>query len=124
MPVRAISRAAARTRSSPLSGNTISRFRADARWRIQPNDITELAELQADLLASAAELVAPGGQLVYSVCTITSAESVDHFTPAGFEVDSTPPSIGTWRPFEQGWRVLPHDADTDAMVLIRYRRIS
>ncbi len=43
--------------------------------------------------------------------------------PAGFEVDPTPPPVGTWRPFEQGWRVLPHDADTDGMVMIRYRRI-
>jgi 16S rRNA (cytosine967-C5)-methyltransferase len=80
--------------------------------------------LQARLLASSAELVAPGGRLVYSVCTITAAESVDHRTPDGFEVESTPPTIGAWRPFEQGWRVLPHDADTDGMVLIRYRRTS
>ena len=109
---------------APCSGLGALRRRADARWRIQPSDIIELAELQAKLLASAAELVKTGGRLVYSVCTITAAESVDHLTPAGFEVDPTPPSTGVWRPFEQGWRVLPHDADTDAMVLIRYRRIS
>ena len=90
----------------------------------RPSDITELALLQAELLVSAAELVAPGGRLVYSVCTITEAESVDHATPDGFEVDTTPPPVGQWRPFEQGWRVLPQDADTDAMVLIRYRRTS
>ena len=70
------------------------------------------------------ELVAPGGRLIYSVCTITAAESVDHPTPDGFEVYTTPPSVGSWRPYEQGWRVLPHDADTDGMVLIRYRRAS
>ncbi len=87
------------------------------------DDVVELAELQARLLASAAELVAPGGRLVYSVCTITAAESVDHATPDGFEVDPTEPPVGTWRPFEQGWRVLPQDADTDGMVLIRYRRV-
>ena len=109
---------------APCSGLGALRRRADARWRIQPDDITELAELQSRLLVSAAELVAPGGRLVYSVCTITSAESVDHRTPDGFEVDPTPPAIGAWRPFEQGWRVLPHDADTDGMVLIRYRRTS
>jgi 16S rRNA (cytosine967-C5)-methyltransferase len=89
---------------------------------VQPEDVTELARLQAELLAAAAELVAPGGRLVYSVCTITAAESVDHRTPVGFEVDPSPPPVGVWRPFEQGWRVLPHDADTDGMVLIRYRR--
>jgi 16S rRNA (cytosine967-C5)-methyltransferase len=109
---------------APCSGLGALRRRADARWRITPTDITELAALQARLLESAAQLVAPGGRLVYSVCTITAAESVDHDTPAGFEVDDTPPTVGQWRPFEQGWRVLPQDADTDAMVLIRYRRTS
>lgn len=109
---------------APCSGLGALRRRADARWRITPTDISELAALQARLLVSAAELVARGGRLVYSVCTITAAESVDHATPDGFEVDDTPPVVGLWRPFEQGWRVLPHDADTDAMVLIRYRRIS
>jgi 16S rRNA (cytosine967-C5)-methyltransferase len=108
---------------APCSGLGALRRRADARWRIEANDVVELAELQARLLASAAELVAPGGRLTYSVCTITAAESVDHATPDGFQVDPTEPPIGIWRPFEQGWRVLPQDADTDGMVLIRYRRV-
>lgn len=109
---------------APCSGLGALRRRADARWRIQDSDIVELAELQRRLLDAAAALVAPGGRLIYSVCTITAAESVDHPTPAGFEVYTTPPSVGTWRPFRQGWRVLPQDADTDGMVLIRYRRTS
>lgn len=107
---------------APCSGLGALRRRADARWRIRPDDVTQLAALQADLLVSSAELVAPGGRLIYSVCTITAAESVDHATPAGFEVDPTAPPVGAWRPFEQGWRVLPHDADTDGMVMVRYRR--
>jgi 16S rRNA (cytosine967-C5)-methyltransferase len=109
---------------APCSGLGALRRRADARWRIEPSDIVELAALQRRLLESAATLVSPGGRLVYSVCTITAAESVDHPTPAGFEVDPSPPPAGSWRPFRQGWRVLPQDADTDAMVLIRYRRTS
>ena len=107
---------------APCSGLGALRRRADARWRIRPDDVLDLAKLQGDLLASSAELVAPGGRLVYSVCTITAAESIDHPTPTGFEVDPSPPAIGTWRPFGQGWRVLPHDADTDGMVMVRYRR--
>jgi 16S rRNA (cytosine967-C5)-methyltransferase len=109
---------------APCSGLGALRRRADARWRIGPGDVTDLAMLQGRLLESAATLVAPGGRLVYSVCTITAAESVDHPTPSGFEVDPSRPSVGTWRAFRQGWRVLPHDADTDGMVMIRYRRVS
>lgn len=108
---------------APCSGLGALRRRPDARWRIRPGDIDELATLQAELLASSAELVRPGGRLVYSVCTLTAEESVDHATPPGFVVDTTPPAFGIWRPFAQGWRVLPHDADTDGMVLIRYRRV-
>ena len=107
---------------APCSGLGALRRRADARWRIQASDVIDLAALQRRLLESAATLVSPHGRLVYSVCTITSVESVDHPTPAGFEVDPTPPPAGSWRAFRQGWRVLPHDADTDGMVMIRYRR--
>ncbi len=106
---------------APCSGLGAMRRRADSRWRIQPTTIAELAELQGRLLISAAEMVRPGGTLVYSVCTLTAAESIDHPVPEGFEVDIAPPE-GTWRPYAHGWRVLPHDDDTDGMVLIRYRR--
>jgi 16S rRNA (cytosine967-C5)-methyltransferase len=107
---------------APCSGLGALRRRADARWRIEPSDVVQLSMLQAGLLASAAELVRPGGRLIYSVCTITAAESIDHPTPDGFEVDARRPEVGQWRPFGQGWRVLPQDADTDGMVMIRYRR--
>lgn len=109
---------------APCSGLGALRRRPDARWRIEASDITELAVLQRQLLTAAAAMVRPGGRLVYSVCTVTAEESIDHPTPAGFEVDPSEPPIGSWRRFGQGWRVLPHDADTDGMVLIRYRRVA
>jgi len=109
---------------APCSGLGALRRRADARWRIEPDDVGDLARLQKQLLTSAASLVRPGGRLVYSVCTLLDAESVDHPTPPGFEVDDTEPPSGRWRRHRQGWRVLPHDADTDGMIMIRYRRTS
>ncbi|MCY3850256.1 MAG: hypothetical protein OXF75_05570 [Acidimicrobiaceae bacterium] len=60
---------------APCSGLGSLRRRPDARWRIQPQDIGELATLQQQLLKSAAELVVSGGTLVYSVCTLTAAET-------------------------------------------------
>lgn len=106
---------------APCSGLGALRRRADARWRITPTDVDQLVWLQRELLASTAPLVRPGGRLVYSVCTLTAAESIDHAWPAGFEPDPRPPA-GNWRPYGAGWRVLPHDDDTDGMVLLRYRR--
>ena len=92
---------------APCSGLGALRRRADARWRIEPNDVRELARLQAQLLTSAASLVRPGGRLVYSVCTLLDAESVDHATPEGFEVDDSEPPSGRWRRHRQGWPCCP-----------------
>ena len=107
---------------APCSGLGALRRRPDARWRITPDDIDDLVVLQRELIAEAARLVAPGGRLVYSVCTLTSAESTDHPVPVGFEIDRRPPA-GVWRAHDHGWRALPQDDDTDGMVLIRYRRL-
>lgn len=107
---------------APCSGLGALRRRPDARWRIQPADVDALAALQRELLAASAALVRPGGRLVYSVCTLTAAESIDQPVPDGLELDDRPPPTGEWRPYGPGWRVLPHDADTDGMTLLRYRR--
>ena len=106
---------------APCSGLGALRRRADARWRIEPADVTALAEVQRRLLADSARVVRPGGTLTYSVCTLSAEESIDHPVPEGFEVIAERPA-GSWRPYAHGWRVLPHDDDTDGMVLIRYRR--
>ena len=106
---------------APCSGLGALRRRPDARWRVTQQDLEDLVDLQAHMLTAAARLVRPGGRLVYSVCTLTAAESISHQIPAGFDVDTREPE-GAWRRYEHGWRVLPQDAGTDGMVLIRYRR--
>ena len=105
---------------APCSGLGSLRRRPDARWRISSDDIDDLVAIQRALLAGAAPLVKPGGTLVYSVCTITAAESIDHVTPDGFDIVADPPD-DPWQPFGSGFRLLPQDADTDGMVIIRYR---
>lgn len=107
---------------APCSGLGALRRRPDARWRVEPSDIAELADLQRKILKASAALVRPGGRLVYSVCTLTASESIEHPVPEGFEVVTDELPEGTWQPFGHGWRVLPHEADTDGMVVIRYRR--
>ena len=67
-----------------------------------------------------ARCVRPGGMLVYSVCTLTAAESIDHRrrVVAGAAPRRRPP----WRPYGRGARILPQDADTDGMTVLRYVR--
>lgn len=106
---------------APCSGLGTLRRRADARWRIMPSDVADLVVLQQRIIDACAPLVKPGGVLVYSVCTVLAAESTEHSFPADFAAMSDRPE-GVWHPLGDGWRVLPHDADTDGMILLRYRK--
>ena len=105
---------------APCSGLGTLRRRADARWRITEADIADLVVLQRLLLDASAALVAPGGLLVYSVCTLTAAESIDHPVPDGFDIVDAAPD-GPWEPWGRGHRLVPHRTDTDGMVVVRYR---
>jgi 16S rRNA (cytosine967-C5)-methyltransferase len=48
-----------------------------ARWTAKPFDVTELAAIQRRLLDKVAGSLKPGGRLIYSVCTLTNAETGD-----------------------------------------------
>ena len=60
----------------PCSGLGTLQSRPDLRWRTSPERIAALAVLQARIMRAGADATAPGGALVYSVCTISRAEGV------------------------------------------------
>jgi 16S rRNA (cytosine967-C5)-methyltransferase len=60
---------------APCSGLGTLHRHADARWRQTPATVQELAQLQRELLVSAAEKTKPGGVLVYSTCTLHPSEN-------------------------------------------------
>jgi len=110
---------------APCSGLGTLRRRADLRWRVEPEAVDRLALLQARLLAAAADLVRPGGTLVYSVCTLTAAESTAVDARLAGERPDLVPLTGPpepWRPWGRGVVLLPQEAGTDGMCLFRYRR--
>ncbi|HTM22134.1 MAG TPA: class I SAM-dependent methyltransferase, partial [Kofleriaceae bacterium] len=59
---------------APCSGLGVLRRHPEAKWRLTPGVVGDLAALQARLLDRAVAGLAPGGALVYSVCTFTDAE--------------------------------------------------
>lgn len=61
---------------APCTGLGTLRRRPEIRFKSSPADIARLAALQEALLESAVRLVRPGGRVVYSVCTVTEAETV------------------------------------------------
>jgi 16S rRNA (cytosine967-C5)-methyltransferase len=59
---------------APCSGSGTWRRNPEGRWRLTPERLDRLVAQQARLLDLAAELVRPGGRLVYAVCSLLSRE--------------------------------------------------
>lgn len=59
---------------APCSGSGTWRRNPEGRWRLTRDRLDRVAGLQSRLLAIAAPLVAPGGTLVYAVCSILRRE--------------------------------------------------
>ena len=105
---------------APCSGLGVLASRPDLRWRAEP-----LPELQLALLRAAADRVRPGGTIVYSVCTLTHAETVDVDDWARralprFDAVALPGPL--WRPLGRGALLLPQDAGTDGMYVLVLRQ--
>ena len=62
---------------APCSGLGTLRRDPDIKWRRQPEDLGNFAERQLQILARAADAVAPGGRLVYATCSSEPEENED-----------------------------------------------
>lgn len=60
---------------APCSGVGTWRRNPDQKWRLGPDDLVALVDLQQRILDSAARLVKPGGRLVYATCSVLPAEN-------------------------------------------------
>jgi 16S rRNA (cytosine967-C5)-methyltransferase len=111
---------------APCSGLGVLRRRPEARWRLDPTSIASLADLQTQLVLAAAGATRVGGVLVYSVCTLTEAETTGVggrvLAHLGARFVPLPPPAG-WRPAGSGALVLPHDAGTDGMFVLALERV-
>lgn len=110
---------------APCTGLGVLGRRADARFRVAPSDVEPLAALQRELLRAAGQLVRSGGVVVYSVCTLTGEETIgiDEWTARALpELVATTRPGPPWRPRGRGALLLPQDAGTDGMYVLRLVR--
>jgi 16S rRNA (cytosine967-C5)-methyltransferase len=112
---------------APCTGTGTFRRHPELKWRLDPESVLELVVKQGDLLASAVTLVAPGGALLYSTCSVEPEENegVVRDLPSGFEIEDLEPHLPTgvpWIPTPAGGiRILPNP-DGDGFTMHALRR--
>lgn len=109
---------------APCSGSGTWRRNPETRWRLDENRLDRLAAVQAQLLDLAAELVRPGGHLVYAVCSVLAAEGREQaeafanrrssFIPEG-------PAIAGGRACGPGILLTPGRDGTDGFFVARWQ---
>ena len=80
---------------APCSGTGTWRRNPETRWRLTPKRLEAVTALQARLLDLAATMVAPGGRIVYAVCSLLDEEGagqIDQFLTG-----------------HAGWTAMPHE---------------
>lgn len=110
---------------APCSGSGTWRRNPEGRWRLTPERLARLATTQARLLDMAAELVRPGGALVYAVCSLLSREGAGQiaaFLQGRSSWISEEPAIAAGRPDGAGLLLTPGHDGTDGFFVARLRR--
>jgi 16S rRNA (cytosine967-C5)-methyltransferase len=111
----------------PCTGTgTLSRH-PDGRWRLRPGSIDEMASLQGEMLEAAADVVAPGGVLVYSTCTLEPEENVDRVhaflrSHQDFHVEVTGSVPSEYLDLDGFLSITPHATGFDGAFAARLRR--
>ena len=114
---------------APCSGIGTWQRNPQARWTTTPEDVRELSEIQRRLLTHVAPGVKPGGKLIFSVCTLSRAETTEvaeafnagqpDFEPLTF------PEIkfnGRVVPGAASFTIWPPDLDGNGMFVAGWRR--
>jgi len=110
---------------APCSGSGTWRRNPEGRWRLTPERLDRVIELQQHLLDIAAELVKPGGRLVYAVCSLLSREGagqIDRFIGARSSWISEDAPIAGGRSDGAGRLLTPGHDLTDGLFVARLRR--
>lgn len=113
---------------APCTATGTCRRHPDVLHRIGTRQIEEMAELQAELAAHAVSLLAPGGTLVYAVCSLEPEEGGEQASRIGLQAvpiqpDELPFDIA---PTEQGWLstdpgMLADQGGLDGFFIARFR---
>lgn len=110
---------------APCSGSGTWRRNPEGRWRLTADRLDRVVALQQHLLDIAAQLVRPGGRLVYAVCSLLSREGAgqtEAFLKRHSSWISEDAAIPGGRPDGQGRLLTPAHDRTDGFFVAKLRR--
>jgi 16S rRNA (cytosine967-C5)-methyltransferase len=113
---------------APCTGTGTFRRHPDARWRLKMSDLMVMSALQRSILNGAADVVKPGGLLIYSTCSLEPEENeqqIERFLNEhdGWTLEAPPEGAVPASVLDHGYlRVLPQRHGTDGAFAARLRR--
>lgn len=110
---------------APCSGLGVLNRRADLRWHVRRNSLSEIEKLQQELLDAATKYLKPNGTLVYSTCTLNTGENeqqVKRFLERHLDFELVPfDCLGNH--CENGmYTVLPYKDHSDGFFIAKLKR--
>jgi len=114
----------------PCSGLGVIGRKPDIKYRITPEKIRDLVELQRRILHNAVSYVRPGGVLIYSTCTVSREENQENVRWLLDNYPLTAESLDPFLPDElhrlttaQGYlQLMPGIHDCDGFFISRFRK--
>ena len=105
---------------APCSGTGTWRRNPEARWRLDEGELERLRAAQDHVLDIAAELVRPGGRIVFVTCSLLDeegAERFDAFLRRHPILTAQPLALPLGAARGQGWRLSPYRDKTDGFFI-------
>lgn len=101
---------------APCSGLGVLRRNPDSKWKLEPEFLDNIKDVQQNILQQYSKMVKPGGKLVYATCSILPSENqnqVDKFLTSEFGKDFT---------FVKDQKLLSHKSGFDGFYMAQLQR--
>jgi 16S rRNA (cytosine967-C5)-methyltransferase len=105
---------------APCSATGVIRRHPDIKWLRRQSDITELAELQGNILNALWETLTPGGELLYATCSVMREENQSQIET--FLKQHSDATLIPIEPNQTMVQILPGDADGDGFFYARLKK--